>query len=479
MKKAIPWLASTFVLIASVGAAQPAAPAAPAAAPRTPAPATPPASAAPAEPELPTIDDPMLVPPPTAPHVIRTWREGLSLIKANSTSLRSALARIDQARARARQATAAYLPTLDAGASVVHEIIRGPERVPGTLIETGNRIPDPATGFGARVEARVPLFVPRSWYDQNTAEQAVDVVRLDEEEVNRQVIGAVAEAIVANVTAERLAEVSRVSLKSALSTVDLNKRRAALGASSTLDVLRAEQEVQLARADVVRADETLMRSREDLGIVLGSIDAYGVMPDIRLDALAADARATCKTETSVATRPDVKAANARVALAERDLGSVDWSFWPRLDAASALNWSPRDFGINNRRVTWSISGTLSWALFEGGLRYGQKDEANANIRLARETLTDTRRRAEVEVTQAARTVKVAEANLAVSTRAREIAAETARLSRVAYMNGSGTSFDLVDTARTHREAELDLTIKEFQVMRARIAALLSLASCKL
>jgi outer membrane protein TolC len=92
-------------------------------------------------------------------------------------------------------------------------------------------------------------------------------------------------------------------------------------------------------------------------------------------------------------------------------------------------------------------------------------------------LTDTRRRAELEVTQAMRSVKVAQANLEVSTRAREIAVETARLARVAYMNGSGTSFDLVDTARRQREAELDLTIKEFQVLRAGIAALLSLASC--
>jgi outer membrane protein TolC len=67
--------------------------------------------------------------------------------------------------------------------------------------------------------------------------------------------------------------------------------------------------------------------------------------------------------------------------------------------------------------------------------------------------------------------------LAVSARTREIAAETARLSKVAYLNGSGTSFDLVDTARRQREAELDYTIKEFEVLRAKIAALLALATC--
>jgi outer membrane protein TolC len=83
----------------------------------------------------------------------------------------------------------------------------------------------------------------------------------------------------------------------------------------------------------------------------------------------------------------------------------------------------------------------------------------------------------MEITQATRAVAVAQQNLAVSVRAREIAAETARLSKVAYLNGSGTSFDLVDTARRLREAELDLAIKEFEVLRAKIAALLALSSC--
>ena len=77
-----------------------------------------------------------------------------------------------------------------------------------------------------------------------------------------------------------------------------------------------------------------------------------------------------------------------------------------------------------------------------------------------------------------RGVTVAEANLAVSARTREIAQQTARLTRIAYLNGTGTSFDLVDSARSLREAELDSAIKEFEVLRAKIAALLALATCQ-
>ena len=70
-----------------------------------------------------------------------------------------------------------------------------------------------------------------------------------------------------------------------------------------------------------------------------------------------------------------------------------------------------------------------------------------------------------------------EATLAVAAKTREIAAETARLTKVSYINGSATSFDLVDTARRLREAEVDYTVKEFDVLRAKIAALLALATC--
>ena len=48
----------------------------------------------------------------------------------------------------------------------------------------------------------------------------------------------------------------------------------------------------------------------------------------------------------------------------------------------------------------------------------------------------------------------------------------------AYEAGTGTSFELVDTAQKARQAELDLTVKEFDVVRARLAALLANANCK-
>jgi len=469
---------------------------------QAPAPVPAPSSAqaaAPGEPALPNVEDPMLAPPPAPAHVITSWREALALLRSRSTQLRSQLAQVDVARARSREALASALPQLSTalGSTYIREellthrvtnvtgynAVNDPNSTmaaplaPLLVPTTGSqRLPDPNPAFGAGLLLRVPVFYPKVWYDKGTADDAIETEKLNTKEVEREVIASVADTIVNAVTAEHLAESTRVNLKSALSTLDLTRRRSSLGASSALDVLRAEGDVQTARSQVVVTDENMLQAREALGLALGSPEGWGVTEDIHLDALTNDARASCHPETDIRQRSDVRAAGAALHVAERAPGSIDWAFWPTLDAVSQLTYSNGTLS-NGDHVSWTIGATLNWTLYDGGLRYGQKDEAKANVRIAQETLTDKARRAQLQVTQAVRAVTVAETNLGVSAKARDIAAETARLARVAFVNGSGTSFDLVDTASKARQAELDLIVKQFDVLRARVAALLALSSC--
>jgi outer membrane protein TolC len=479
------------LLWAGAASAQPAVPQNPGARSAAPAPAAAPKAAqtpvttatpAPAAPPvLPQVDDPMLAPPPPAPHVLGTWQEALATLRRDSTSLKTAQARIEQARAQARVALSSALPTLRGSASVTQHLLRGesgPFVNQAGMVGQSRTIPDPSFQWNASLGLDVPLLATEAWYRHGTAKDVIESSMLDAKEVERQQVALAAAAIIDVVTTERLAEVSRVSLASALSTLNLTKRRAELGAASTVDVLRVEQEVSDSRAQVVTSHETLLRARETLGNALGSAEPWGVTPQIQLDNLAADARTSCTVETSVDQRPDVRAASAAVGIAERDVKAVDYGFVPTINAQSALTyWSPRS-PINNEHVTWTIGAVLNWNIYDGGVRTGNRGVFRANLELSRQQLTDARRRAQIEVSQAMRGVEVANANLAVSTRSREIATETARLTQVAYLNGTGTSFDLVDSARRLRAAEIDLAIKEFQVLQAKITALLALATCR-
>jgi outer membrane protein TolC len=428
--------------------------------------------------------DDMLAPVPPATNVLQGWRDALRLLREQSTALRSLKAQQDVASAQARGALAPALPSLTASASVTRQLLSGeaqvidfPASVQNLAIErTTVTLPATPTTWQAGLSLRVPVVALPAWHDRGTALLQIEVAQLNTKAAERVAIAQVADALVTTVTAERLAEVSRVSLESALSTLDLAKHRAALGAASTIDVLRFEQEVSLSRGQVVSANDGVLRAREALGAALGSAEPYGVTPRINLDELANDAKASCRL-ADILARSDVRAAEASVAMAKRSEARVSKTYWPTVDAISSVTYGSPVSAINNEHVTWAIGGVLSWTLYDGGLRYATREQRTAEVRVASEQLSAAKRRARLEVTQAFRAVKTAEAKLTVSARTREIAAETARLTKVAYLNGSGTSFDLVDTARRQREAELDYTVHEFEVLRARIAALLALATC--
>jgi outer membrane protein TolC len=436
-----------------------------------------PAAEEPFPPELlDEVRDPMLEPVPRADRELLRWQEALAMTRRRSTNLRTAYAQVGVAQGQARQALASALPTLIANSSINHHLLRGDGLDIGTF--TFRRIPDPPTTWNNSVEARLPLFAPRAWWDRRTAELAVRAAELDAKEVERQVIGGLAEAIVAVITAERMAEVSRVNLRFALSTYELNRRRERLGAANMVDVLRAEQEVLRSRTQVVNTDEAVRRAREALGLALGYDTPWGVTPEIRLDRLRADAAATCRQGRTIGERPDVQAADAGLLLAERNVTSIDFSYLPQVQAQSTVTYfTVPKFAANQDHVTWTVGGLLTWHLYDGGLRYAQRATNEGQRDAAEQRALQVRRDATIQVRQAYRNVQVAKTQLEVSQQTRDAARRFARLSRIKFESGTGTSFDLVDALRSLREAELDVTLREFELLQAEIGALLALATC--
>ncbi len=74
---------------------------------------------------LPNVDDPMLGPVAPPQNVLTTWQQALALVRQNSTTLKSAAARVQQAEAVARQTLSASLPSLTGGAGINYHILKG------------------------------------------------------------------------------------------------------------------------------------------------------------------------------------------------------------------------------------------------------------------------------------------------------------------------------------------------------------------
>jgi outer membrane protein TolC len=247
-----------------------------------------------------------------------------------------------------------------------------------------------------------------------------------------------------------------------------------------VDVLRAEQEVATSRAQLVAGDEAVRQARETLGLALGVTGQYGVAADVNLDDLGRTARQLCREVPTVDTRADILVAKKAVEAAKRDRTTVDYTFLPTVNLLSSLAYSSTVIRSPNfEHVFWTVGAQAKWNIFDGGDRYGQQRQKEAAQTIAQETLIQAHRQAETEAIQTERNILVSQATLEVATGARDIAKESARLSRVAFLNGSGTSFDLVDSAKRLREAEIDLLNKEFGVFQAKIAAFLAKADCSI
>ncbi len=417
------------------------------------------------------IDDPLLEPIPPASHILKNWREALDFVRNRSPDLISAHAQVEVARGQSRMALAGSLPKLIGNASWTYQLIRPEGQVGG--------ITQPSSVWRVGGTATVPVLAARNWYDYATSRDQIAQAELQAEDAERLIIGGLAESLVAVITAERLAEVTRVNFAASLSTLELNKRRARLGSGNAVDVLRAQQEVAQSRTQVIEANEALRRAREALGRALGYSDAWGVSPDVKLDQLRADARSTCEQGNDVGDRADVRAAAAGAAIAERNINSPMFGLVPTIDLTSTVTYNSAVSFASFQRTSWTIGAALTWHLYDGGLRYGERQRNQALAEQSRQTKINTELSARLEVTQAVRGVDVARQTLDVANESRQIADDNAALAKTKFINGTGTSFDMVDTQRTARQTKLDVTVKEFELLRAEIIAFLALASCSI
>ncbi len=441
-----------------------------------PAPVTSPAPPLPAPvtiPPPPKVDDPMLAPMPPAPKNIATWQEALDLVRTRSSDLRIAYLEVTRAEAQSRVALAGALFSLNGNVAYTRQLLTNDVINPLTGVATTVPTPNALTGS---ITLQQPLFAPRAWYAIGTAHRAEEVAQLGVEDTKRLIALAVANSLLSVVTAERIAELNRSGFRNALERHDLTRRKQTLGVATGLDVIRAQQDVETARATIVSGDESLRQSREALGLALGLPQQVGVAPTISLDGLLESAQGVCKPARSLDDRADIARASKNVEVAERGITDVKYQFSPTIGVGSTLAATSTDTG-QSPNPTWNIQAVLSVPLWEGGARYGFLRNARASSEQAEQQLIGLRRNAEVQVEQARRGVKVAEDSRKVAADARALTAETDRLVRAGYVEGQGTSLELVIAATALRQAEIGLAIRDFELVRARLLAVLALANC--
>jgi outer membrane protein TolC len=295
--------------------------------------------------------------------------------------------------------------------------------------------------------------------------------------VKRQALITVANAIVSVVTAERAAELNRLGLRSTLELLDLTTRRQKLGSGTMLDIVRANQNVNAAKQTLVTGDESLRQAREALGLAMGFGEAWSVTSNISLNDISKTIGQICKP-ASPDQRTDVLVAKENLVIGERGVTNAKLAYAPTATLSSTLGVSGSiGTGAPDPIGQWSIEGVLTVPIWDGNFKYGQVKVAKSAAEEARARVDAAVRESNIESVQSVRGVQVSESTRLLQEQARDLAEENARLAKIAYAAGTETSFDLVDSNTKARQAELNLAVAEFEVVKAKIAALLANANC--
>jgi outer membrane protein TolC len=422
--------------------------------------------------------DPSLAPPPPPAEILSNWQQALQLASAEDPDYSVALLEVTRLRGARRQTLAGTLPIVSASGVVTFALIRAdlPNINPDTgELETITLPLSPVANFS--VSLRQPLLAPRVWWAIGTADAQVEAAELSIEARKRVLVAAVADAIVSVVTAERIAEVNRIGLTAAIERLRLQNRRKELGAGTDLDLLRFEQDVVSARSTIITGDETLKRARERLGLALGTTKSYGVSPDISIDEIQETLGRICE-KGDLVDRADLKLLAKQKAIAERALTDADLLYSPTAELSSTFNYSSERI-LGSGHASWSVQGLLSIPIWDGGARYGAKAVAEAAVQQASERIDGTTRSATIEVVQAERGVTVAQESMDIAQATRDLAKRTEELTQRAFDEGAPgiTSFELVEASRRLRETELTLTVRELELVRAKITALIAARNC--
>ena len=127
---------------------------------------------------------------------------------------------------------------------------------------------------------------------------------------------------------------------------------------------------------------------------------------------------------------------------------------PTVAVNSGYNWKDSDFpGFANKG--WSIGGSVSWPIWDGGATQAAIKKAEAGVKVAQEQLLQSRESVELEVRQDYLNILAAKEQIRSTEASVAEAEEAYKIAAVRYSSGVGTNLDVLDaelqlsTARTN------------------------------
>lgn len=161
--------------------------------------------------------------------------------------------------------------------------------------------------------------------------------------------------------------------------LDLTKRRFASGVVSQADVAQAETQLKNAQAQALDLGVQRAQLEHAIALLLGRNPSEFSLPPASLGAAPPVSPVGLPSEL-LERRPDVAAAERRVAAANAQIGVATAAFFPTVSLGASGGYESSAFSnwVSWPSRLWSVGPSVAQTIFDGGLRRAQLEGARAS-----------------------------------------------------------------------------------------------------
>ncbi|HEV3431905.1 MAG TPA: efflux transporter outer membrane subunit [Paraburkholderia sp.] len=392
----------------------------------------------------------------------------------HNPDLRAAQARLRESRAQLQQQRGAEMPKISASAAAPR--MREPDL--STFSQSNG-----SSGSGSGSSGRGPLQFYTAGFDASweidlfggtrraveAASDEADAVQADLADAQVSLAAEVAQAYIdlrdqqqRLLIAQRTAELQQQSLT-------LTEQRRAGGTAADVDVERLTTQVETTRSTITPLASQVEISLDQLAVLTGkapgALDAELSAPRA-LPALPASVPVS-DPATMFAQRPDIRAAERRLASSNAQIGEHVADFLPKLTLFGDLGFTAADPGHLLRKNNFSWVGVpyLQWNLFDFGRTLGAVHGAEASRDEAEARYEKTVLGALQDANGALSRYGYQREHLVTLQKVQSSAQRSAVLMRQRYRAGTSTLVDLLDTQRAEFLAQQDVISGQAELLK--------------
>jgi HAE1 family hydrophobic/amphiphilic exporter-1 len=265
--------------------------------------------------------------------------------------------------------------------------------------------------------------------------------------------------------------VVQANVQSKQTHLDYARNRRAAGVATELEVLRAEVDLENARAELLRGENDVSAARATLNTVMVRPTSTPIHPTDTLAAAPFAIEFETASKEALSARPELQYLRVQEQVYERLVGVAEGDAKPSVEFNGSYGFAVRRpknlFTLDYSR--WSASVNIAVPLFDGWRTAGRVVQARANKNTVTQQIVALENQIRLEVqnaldalTLADRTMKAAELNVTQARRALE-------MTEANYKLGAATQLDVTDAQQALRQSENINNLALFTHANARAA----------